>query len=742
VSLGGVTDAPLRFRAAAFAHRHHTLLTVTALGAEVVAVSIWLATYTGQIRDWLVMTDEMLYAKLGRSIATDWSLVPQIHDQSMPVYNLLYPLLLAPFYGSASATGAFHGAHLLNPVVMASAAVPAYLLARTVLPRVLSLVAALLAVLVPWMAYATLLMTEVVAYPAFLWSTLALLWALQRPSWRRDLLAVAGLVLAALARTQFILLALVFPVALLLHEGGYEAAMASRGTRLRAMARGARRGIAAHPLLVVVYGIGAVYAVASIAAGSTTHVLGAYGAAARGSLFPDGLWTNTAAQLDQIGVGTGLLPLLVGGAWLVARSLRPAGRKEHALAVLGLVLVVSLAFETTSFALRFTGEATADRYLFYVAPLLSVATLAAVRQPRGLWPAVAGTTAFFVATVYWLELPRFRGLWTNSPARFLNGTLADRAESLHMGTAAFVALLAVLLAGLVALAVRRLSSRGATAAVACFLLVFSAVATRDLLEQTVDQGSWSGRPMTGPREVRLDWVDDVVPTGHAAAIVPFPRSLVYGPTAIRWWDAEFWNNAVTRAFVTAGPAAFSYTPFPTRRLSFDWETGRATSPAELPPYVVVDRRETRFRIAGTTQKRQEGLDVVRADRLPYRVLWQTNGFYEDGWLKPGREGTVRVYAQRDRAETLELTLVVRRPRGGFARYTLRTGDVLRTVTLTLDPAATHRIRVCIAPGKPADVTLTGTSTVFRRKAWPGQGLRPVTAPLSRVSVRFVRVGCT
>jgi hypothetical protein len=139
---------------------------------------------------------------------------------------------------------------------------------------------------------------------------------------------------------------------------------------------------------------------------------------------------------------------------------------------------------------------------------------------------------------------------------------------------------------------------------------------------------------------------------------------------------------------------------------------------------------------------QLGLEVVRADRVPYRALWQTRGLDADGWLSPRRPATLRVYAQRDRAETVELTAVVRRPRHAFARYTVRSGAVERTATITVESAVTERIRLCVAPGRPADVTFTGRSTVFRRRAFPGRGSRPVTARLGRVSLHSVATGCS
>ena len=129
--------------------------TAAALGAVVAGAAAILATRTRRIGDWAVMTDEMLYAKLATSIGESLSPLPSLHGELVPVVNVLYPLLLAPFYGSLDSPDAFHAAHVVNAVVMASAAVPAYLLAREVVPRAWALAAALAAVVTPWMVLAS-----------------------------------------------------------------------------------------------------------------------------------------------------------------------------------------------------------------------------------------------------------------------------------------------------------------------------------------------------------------------------------------------------------------------------------------------------------------------------------------------------------------------------------------------------------------------------------------------------------
>ena len=105
---------------------------------------------------------------------------------------------------------------------MASTAIPAYLLARDLwLPRLVTYGVAAITVLVPWVVLSNYIWTEPAAYPAFAWAVLAVYRALVQPSQRRDLWALVAILLATLTRTQFIVLGVVFPAAVVLHEAGY-----------------------------------------------------------------------------------------------------------------------------------------------------------------------------------------------------------------------------------------------------------------------------------------------------------------------------------------------------------------------------------------------------------------------------------------------------------------------------------------------------------------------------------------
>ena len=84
-----------------------------------------------------------------------------------------------------------------------------FLLARSVHRRSAAYFVALLSVCVPWIVFSSFLLTEVVAYPAFLWAMLALQRATVTPRIANDVLALLGIALATLARTQFFVLVLV-----------------------------------------------------------------------------------------------------------------------------------------------------------------------------------------------------------------------------------------------------------------------------------------------------------------------------------------------------------------------------------------------------------------------------------------------------------------------------------------------------------------------------------------------------
>jgi hypothetical protein len=681
----------------AWVDRHRRAVVVLALTGLWLAVAATLAlAFAGRIRDWSVMTDELLYAKLATSIGETLSPLPSVHGTSIGVYNQLYPLLLAPFYGTLSPPDAFRAAHVLNAFVMASAAFPAYLLARQVVDRAWSFAVAALSILVPWMILTGFVMTEVAAYPAFLWAILGLQLAVAEPSARRDLLAAGALALATLARTQLAALALVLPLAILVHEIAQS----------RSVVAGARGAFRKHRLLAVLYAVGALGAALVAVVDSAGGVLGVYAVTVEeGSLLPSGVWASAARHVDAVGIGCGVVPLILGGGWMLATAARSRAPRAQALATLSLLTIVVLTFEVASFGVRFGSEVVRDRYLFYVVPLLLVGTAAALAggsSRRHVAIGAALVTAFFAATAASLPFSIYPGVWVDSPASVLNELLTEQSGDLGTGT--FVALLG-LFAGLALVLGLLLAPRTLFAVVVVgALAVFSVLTLESEADRILGANGLSGRPLADPAGIVLDWVDTVVPENEEAALVAFPVSTAWDTTAIRWWDVEFWNRRATRAYVLPDEH-FTYTPLPSGTLEIDRETGEVAGTEEAPGYLVTAEGDPRFRLAGSAVAENFGL-VVRAVDRPYRALLTADGLEPDGWARPREPAAIRVYG----AGTARVSILIRAPDDAPAAYVIASGDERRARELEAAAARLERFELCVPAGSFAELTLLATSS--------------------------------
>ena len=128
------------------------------------------------------------------------------------------------------ASAAYATGKLLLVLAMTATIFPAYGLARLVVPRWYALAAAAGATAVPALAYSPIFVEEPLAYPL---STLAL-WLIARalvtPSWGRLALAALACGVATFARTQLVILFVVFVLGLLWLAWSSERARAWRTT--------------------------------------------------------------------------------------------------------------------------------------------------------------------------------------------------------------------------------------------------------------------------------------------------------------------------------------------------------------------------------------------------------------------------------------------------------------------------------------------------------------------------------
>ncbi|HEY8644988.1 MAG TPA: hypothetical protein VIL77_03820 [Gaiellaceae bacterium] len=588
-----------------------------------------LAWIASRVADWFVMTDELLYERLALSIGRLHSPVPRVHGAVVANLNQLYPLVLAPVFATGTVADGLHRAHVLNAFVITSAAIPAYLLALRVTHNVwVSTLAATLTIVVPWMVLASFLLTETVAYPAFLWALLACHVAITAPSRRHDALAALALVVAVTARTQFIVLALVL------------ALMVARRWR-------------EHRVLVGVYAAGALLALVMLAAGH--NPLGTYSSTANGNPLPAAIVPSFFSHLAAVAVGLGVVPFIVGGAWLLRRD---------PFAILALLTTVALTLEVASFNVRFGGGLVRDRYIFYLAPVFAIAFAAALASwERPTWK-LAIPLGVLVIGFAAAPLPVFDKLNVDTPVSIIDGYLRLQVGGLA-GTRIFLVVAALVAAALVVEA-GVLLGRHAVIPLAAVALVLTIAETGYAFERLFRVDGTAGRPLTVDPSSQLAWVDRIVGRGGHVTMVPYP--IVpgdYWSSAAYWWDMEFWNVSADR---TVGiPGAFEWTPstFPKLALTFD-RVGRAS--VSRPGDVLQAVADARFHIAGTVAMNNRSVFLVHPE-LPWRADWTTMGLYDDGWTKPGVVARIRVYAYpgQDRSVTRTVTVTAFAPSGISSR---------------------------------------------------------------------------
>jgi hypothetical protein len=665
------------------------------------ALGAGLAVLTTRVVDWYIMTDELLYERLAISVGHHHSPLPQIHGEVIGNVNQLYPLLLAPLFDGELVPSGLHDAHVLNALVMSSAGVPAFLLARRVTQSVrLSYVVAALTICVPWIVLSSFLMTEVVAYPAFLWAVLLLQQATVSPRPRNDIGLLVALAIATFARTQFAVLLFVVPVALYVHQLAFTKA-GSWLARIRDAARGV---VSSHRVLAAVYGGLIVVAVALLIAGELSSVLGTYSVTAEGNLVPSGMGRSLLEHFALLGLGLGILPFVLGIAWLLVSVIGSRVPERHAFASVAVVAFVAFLFEVTSYDLRFGQGRLHDRYLFYVGPLVLVAFVAMLQEER--WPrwSLFVSGGLLALSFSYIPIARYDKLNVDSPITALNRNLLDLGGSVN-GARSLLAVATLIVVGLLLIGPAILRRRQLTVVLVVIALLAIPAQTALAFTRLLTVDGTSGRPITVDQSVVFDWIDRDLGTNAKVTMVPYP--FLYGnywDNVAYWWNVEFWNASVRRAAVYEG--AFTGTPetFPTTELTFDRTTGRANvSPSAYSAQAVA---ETRFRLAGKQLSDLRGVVLIQNEQ-PWRAQWLTFDLYRDGWTVPKVAGKIRVFADPGQTERLRryLTISVRGPDGVPARPFSVTSNESTWQAQADERGTSNQVSVCVPPHAYADVEI-------------------------------------
>jgi hypothetical protein len=501
-----------------------------------VPVWAWLAVIvTGSIgfSAWLgsrmpapfIFTDELQYQENARSIAAGHWL--EVREAPFAIVSVLYPLVLAPAYLLFdSLPDAYAAARTINAVVMSLAAIPVFLIARRLLPSGLSLLAAVLAVALPSLAYTGTIMSENAFYPAFVLTAWTLLQALDRPTLARQLVLLGACGVLTLVRVQGISVVLAALTAPLL---------------LRLIARRPLRPWA--PLYGIVAVGGILVVGGQLARGaSITSLFGAYQVVGEESYDLAEVLRFAFWHLAELDLYVAVVPF--AAFLLLAARIRTLEPEVQAFIAATIALLGWTILVVGAFASRFAG-AIVERNAFVLAPLLLIALLVWIDRgaPRPMLPTVAAAA---VAALLPALIPyeRFLQLKVRSDTLMLvplwnvqDETGLERLDEV------------VLLLGTAAAALFVLVPRRYVFVLPALVLVAWALAVQPIhagphgMERAAQ-----GALFEGIRVPERDWVDRAVPNGSSVAALWTGMTHHFTVN-----ELEFFNRKIGPVYTLGGP---------------------------------------------------------------------------------------------------------------------------------------------------------------------------------------------
>lgn len=637
------------------------LVALAGLVLFVVVFRIWLATRI--VTPW-IMTDELLYSDLARSVADHGT----FHVRGEPIAwsNFGYAALIAPAWLVAEAPSTvFTLAKTINVGLGLLALVPTFLWARRLTTTGYALLAAGLTALMPSLLYASTLMSENGFLPAFALTALTIGLALERPTLWRQALAFAAIGLALLIRVQGVVLLAVLPTAVVF-ASVLEARVALPGRRLREAGRYLLHFWPSGAVLVL---LGLVYVARKIAEDQAlSSGLGSYRIVAESDYALEESARWLARHLADLALATGIFPasalIVLVGLALLGRSLSPAERAFLATAVAAIAWIV---LQTSLFATNFSGRIE-ERNMFCLFPLLFIALALWLHRglPRRPWPLAAlAAAAPAVAVLLALPLRQLLGLQILSDTFGLIPLL--RLSQLLSGGIDTVELVLGLAALAAALAFVFVPARVAAVlpvAIAGFLVLSSYAVHGAMREYARDLANATHG---GDRS----WIDHAVGRGQQV-------DYVYGGGADPWyeanalWQFQLWNRSLDDVYNIGGQQKAGEVEV---AASVDPASGRIALPQDEQPdrYAVAAER---LGVSGETLARNGELALYRLDP-PARLRRTITGVYADGWMSADAALT-QFTTPSDRPAQLRVT-VSRAAWGGPdvpGRVLLRLGTVV------------------------------------------------------------------
>jgi hypothetical protein len=596
-------------------------------GIGILVLAFYLIEASLRRSPWL-FTDELEWSQLSRAIASTGHAARRGESHS---FESLYSFLIAPAWWLHSTSAAYTAVKSINAVVMCLTAVPAYLLARMLVPRSWAVAVALLSIAIPAMGYASSIVPESLAY---LWFTSAALVAVRlfaAPSIGRAIPAVFLAFAGIWVRSEFVAL----PAILVLGAAiEWVWGAPDRRTRWRRLAIAAGAIVA----FAVVFDLAVVQHVQSWSFSQYfNHHTIRQGSLAAGAL----------------AIGLGFLPVIGGLAslWLPERAGDPAYRAFAAYLGASIVTLGVYTAAKSTYLVATLHKLIEERNLFYLSPLLLLGTALVLGAKRVNWLVVGGASLLVLA-VGWSSALIVGAPYFEAPGlailTILNRKYWDMND-FHW-----------LEIGVVALAIALFALRGSRRILGVTAVLVAAwLLTGEIYvaKTNSDYSKIFASRMPAPR----NWVDQAVGGAHVTFL---GQALNLDPTPL--WLAEFWNRSIDHVDAVDGTA-----PGPGPALG----PGLASPDGALQNYT-----GDRYTLAGPGVKlaapiveQRDGLTLYRTPTL-WHLLDEQQNVFADGWATSPIGYT---YFPRGGPGRLEIDL----SRTGFTgagppgRATLRVGTV-------------------------------------------------------------------
>jgi hypothetical protein len=479
---------------------------LAALAALVLVVFVVYALAASALKAPHAFADELLYLEAATSLADGDGL--SVHGTSY-AYGPLYPIAVSVVVRlTPDVEAAWIAARVLNALFVALVAVPVFLLARRLLDPWPAVAVAGLAVAIPSSKYAALVMTESLAYLAAAWAFLAIARAIERPSWRSQVVALAAVALAVGVRTQFLALFV-----------AYVLAVASAALLVPGRLDGARLVLRRYTPTLASLLVGAtVLIVTPVVRGDTPGVFGGYASVWRSYDVLD-MRRWLVYHLANLELYLAVVPLAVAPIVLVSLYRRARAGDEREAAFLALFVSVNAvllgvvsAFNSTIYS----GERLHDRPLFYVVPLWILLLFVWLRDglPRPFTAAAIGAAVALVLPLA-LPVPDYVadevGLHHNAAATPFWTEVAQGLASVGLSALVAFAVIPLLIVLLALLVPVRLGY-----VFPLILLVFLGLASTAAWAETERTASdWAASERAAPRR----WVDEHVPDGGRVTLL-------------------------------------------------------------------------------------------------------------------------------------------------------------------------------------------------------------------------------